>query len=116
LNLDKPELRVQIDRERAADLGVRTQDIAAALRLMVGGDEEVTRFRDPQVNEDYDVQLRLSERDRSDPATLTRLYVPRSNGELVRLDSVVSIIPGESPSRIERLDRQRLVTLRAGVA
>ena len=116
LKLDKPELRVEIDRERAADLGIRTQDIAAALRLMVGGDEEVTRFRDRAVNEDYDVQLRLAVADRTDPSTIERLYVPRSNGELVRLDSVVSVVPGESPSRVDRLDRQRQVNLRAGVA
>jgi hydrophobic/amphiphilic exporter-1 (mainly G- bacteria), HAE1 family len=116
LKLDKPELRVEIDRERAADLGIRTQDIAAALRLMVGGDEEVTRFRDVTVNEDYDVQLRLAEADRTDPATIERLYVPRSNGELVRLDSIVTIVRGRSPSRIDRLDRQRQVALRGGVA
>jgi len=116
LKLDKPELRAEVDRERAADLGIRTQDIAAALRLMVGGDEEVTRFRDASVSEDYDVQLRLQEEDRGDPATIERLYVPRSNGELVRLDSVVSLVPGRSPSRIDRLDRQRQVALRGGVA
>jgi HAE1 family hydrophobic/amphiphilic exporter-1 len=116
MKLDKPELRAEIDRERAADLGIRTQDIAAALRLMVGGDEEVTRFRDASVSEDYDVQLRLQEEDRADPATIERLYVPRSNGELVRLDSVVSLVPGRSPSRIDRLDRQRQVALRGGVA
>jgi hydrophobic/amphiphilic exporter-1 (mainly G- bacteria), HAE1 family len=116
LKLDKPELRAEIDRERAADLGIRTQDIAAALRLMVGGDEEVTRFRDASVSEDYDVQLRLAEEDRNDPATIEHLYVPRSNGELVRLDSVVTLIRGQSPSRVDRLDRQRQVALRGGVA
>jgi HAE1 family hydrophobic/amphiphilic exporter-1 len=116
LKLDKPELRAEIDRDRAADLGIRTQDIAAALRLMVGGDEEVTRFRDASVSEDYDVQLRLAVEDRADPATIQRLYVPRSNGELVRLDSVVSLIGGRSPSRVDRLDRQRQVALRGGVA
>ena len=47
LRLDKPELRVEIDRARAAALGVDTQDIAAALRLMVGGDQRASRFRDP---------------------------------------------------------------------
>ena len=116
LKLDKPELRAEIDRERAADLGIRTQDIAAALRLMIGGDEEVTRFRDATVSEDYDVQLRLAEEDRTDPATIGRLYVPRSNGELVRLDSIVSLVSGRSPSRVDRLDRQRQVALRGGVA
>ena len=42
--------------------------------------------------------------------------MPRGNGELVRLDNLVSIVPGESPSRIDRLDRQRQVTLRASIA
>ncbi len=116
LRLDKPELRAEIDRSRAADLGVKTADIAAALRLMVGGDDEVTRFRDPIANEDYDVQLRLGEHDRGDMATISRLYVPRSNGELVRLDSVVNLVSGISPSRVDRVDRQRQVSLRSGIA
>jgi HAE1 family hydrophobic/amphiphilic exporter-1 len=116
LKLDKPELRVEIDRARAADLGVRTADLGAALRVMVGGNQEVSRFRDPSVNEDYDVQLRLSEKDRDNTAVIQRLYVPRSNGELVRLDSLVKVVSGQSPSRIDRLDRQRQVSLRAGVA
>ncbi|MCI0411607.1 efflux RND transporter permease subunit [bacterium] len=115
LKLDKPELRVHIDRERAADLGVNISDIASALRLMVGGDEEVSRFHDPVVNEDYDVQLRLSEEFRSDPDTVSRLYVAREGGDLVRLDNVVRIDPAETASRIDRLDRQRQVSLRASV-
>ena len=78
LKLDKPELRVQIDRDRAANLGVDTEDIATALRIMVGGDERVSRFRDETMNEDYDVQVRLqgrrSQRRRRPSA---RLFVPR---------------------------------------
>ncbi len=116
LKLDKPELRVEIDRARAADLGVSVQDIATALRVMVGGDQEVTRFRDAAVNDDYDVQLRLAERDRVDADVISRLYVPRAGGGLVRLDNVVRIERARSPSRIDRLDRQRVVSLRAGVA
>ena len=76
LKLDKPELRVEIDRARAADLGVRTADIGAALRLMVGGNQEVTSYRDPAANEEYDVQLRLDEKHRDNPAVIERLYVP----------------------------------------
>lgn len=116
LRLDKPELRVEIDRDRAADLGVDTEDIASALRLMVGGDNEVTRFRDPRVNDDYDVQLRLEESDRSRADTLDRLFVPGRSGRLVRLDSLATITPALAPSRIDRLDRQRQVSLRGGVA
>jgi HAE1 family hydrophobic/amphiphilic exporter-1 len=116
LKLDKPELRVEIDRARAADLGVSMQNIGTALRLMVGGDEEVSRFLDLSVNDDYDVQLRLTEGDRNDPNTISRLYVPRQDGKLARLDNLVRIVPALSASRIDRSDRQREARLRASVA
>ena len=116
LKLNKPELQVEIDRARAADLGVDTSDIATSLRVMVGGDEEASRFRDPSVNQDYDVQLRLIEGDRSDVGSISRLYVPSSRGGLVRLDNLVKIKRGTSPSRIDRLDRERQVSVRASVA
>ncbi|AUX21575.1 RND transporter [Sorangium cellulosum] len=138
LKIDRPELRVVIDRARAADLGVRTEDIATALRLMVGGDPSVSRFRDESANENYDVQLRLIEEDRDGLEAVRRLYVPRTTraaaapgggggaaapasaspllrGDLVRLDNLVRIERAESPSRIDRLDRQRVSSLRAGV-
>ncbi|MGH9966624.1 MAG: efflux RND transporter permease subunit [Pyrinomonadaceae bacterium] len=116
LKLNKPELRVAIDRERAADLGVDTSDIATSLRVMVGGDEEASRFRDESVNETYDVQLRLIQGDRNDVPTIGRLYVPSSRGGLVRLDNLVKITRETSPSRIDRLDRERQVSMRASVA
>ncbi|HEX8117910.1 MAG TPA: efflux RND transporter permease subunit, partial [Pyrinomonadaceae bacterium] len=116
LKLNKPELRVEIDRERAAALGVSTADVANSLRVMVGGDQEVTRYHDASVNEAYDVQLRLTERDRNDPRTLGQLYEPSSRGGLIRLDNLVRIRRDISPSRIDRIDRQRQVSLRASVA
>jgi hydrophobe/amphiphile efflux-1 (HAE1) family protein len=116
LKLNKPELRVVINRDRAADLGVSTADIATSLRLMVGGEEEASRFRDESINEDYDVQLRLTEKDRTDVGTIGRLYVPSSRGGLVRLDNLVNIKRDTSPSRIDRLDRERQVSVRASVA
>jgi HAE1 family hydrophobic/amphiphilic exporter-1 len=116
LKLTNPELRVIIDRQRAADMNVSTEDIATALRLMVGGDTEVSRFIDPSVNQEYDVQLRLNEADRGDVNTISRLYVPRAGAGLVRLDNLVKVEPELSASRIDRLDRQRQVSLRAQVA
>ena len=116
LKLDRPELRVDVDRARAADLGVQMADVANALRLMVGGDDEVSRFHDPQVNDDYDVQLRLAQGTRNDPEAITRLYVPSSTGRLVRLDSLVTVTEATTSSRVDRMDRQRQVNLRAGVA
>ncbi|MCA1815716.1 MAG: efflux RND transporter permease subunit [Acidobacteria bacterium] len=116
LKLDKPELRVEIDRARAADLGVDATDVANSLRLMVGGDQRVTRFHDAGVNEDYDVELRLSESDRADRDTISRLLVPSSRGGLVPLNNLVTIRNDISPSRIDRLDRQRMAALRGNVA
>ncbi len=116
LKLNKPELRVEIDRERAATLGVSTSDIANSLRVMVGGDTEVTRFHDASVNEAYDVQLRVNERDRNNPRTLGQLYVSSATGGLIRLDNLVTVRRETAPSRIDRLDRQRQVSLRASVA
>ena len=116
LKLDKPELRVEIDRERAAKLGVDTEDISEALRIMVGGDPRVSKFRDASVNEDYDVQLRLTEADRNEAVDVGRLFVPRRNGGLVRLDNLVRVIPAKTATRIDRLDRQRMTSLRAAVA
>ncbi|HEX7185113.1 MAG TPA: efflux RND transporter permease subunit [Thermoanaerobaculia bacterium] len=116
LKLDKPELRVVVDRARAADLGVQMTDVATALRLMVGGDQEVSRFHDPAVNDNYDVQLRLTEGRRNDPEAVTRLYVSSTQGGLVRLDNFVQVREETTASRVDRLDRQRQVSLRAGVA
>jgi HAE1 family hydrophobic/amphiphilic exporter-1 len=127
LKLDRSELRVQIDRERAADLGVRTEDIATALRLMVGGDDQVSRFRDEAANENYEVQLRLVESDRDRESAIGRLYVPRNPAlaaggdnagapSLVRLDNLIRLEEAKSPARVDRLDRQRVANLRAAVA
>src|SRR5881396_854541 len=120
LQLDKPELRVVIDRARAADLRVDTEQIATALRLMVGGDDQVSRFHDNDVNDDYDVTVRLIDAHRSDLSVISRLYVSRDSvsnnvatgapaqvglapgGGLVRLDNLVQIVRAPTPSRIDR--------------
>jgi HAE1 family hydrophobic/amphiphilic exporter-1 len=117
LKLNTPELRVEINRERAADLGVSPEDIGTALRLLVGGETEVTRFRDPATNEDYDVQLRLSGRDRSRASELPRLLIPAPGavGRVVELRSFSEVVPAAGPARIDRLDRQRAANVRGSV-
>jgi HAE1 family hydrophobic/amphiphilic exporter-1 len=116
LRLERPELRVAIDRPRAAELGVDTQDIATALRLLVGGVTEVSRFRDPTLDEEYDVRLRLRAEDRSAPERIGELLVGRAGGGTVRLDNLVDIREAVTASRIDRLDRQRQASLRGNVA
>ena len=115
LKIDKPELRVKIDRPRAADLGVDTTEIATALRLMVGGDDRVSRFHDESANQDYDVELRLSQGDRNDADTISRLFVPSTKSGLVSLDNMVRLERATSSSRIDRLDRQRVVSVSTSI-
>ena len=112
LVIGKPELRVEIDRQRAADLGVRVQDIAQALNILLTGDK-VTTYN--VGNYQYDVTLRGAERFRSSLDGLQRLTVGSSKRGVVPLAEVVRIVPGTGPSSIERLNRQRQVTLSAQV-
>ena len=116
LKLDTPELRVRIDRERAADLGVTPRDIGTALRILVGGDDEVTRFRDDATSEEYDVQLRLEEGDRSDQHVLPRLLVAGADGRPVELRSIAELVQGTTAARVDRLDRQRAANVRGSIA
>lgn len=116
LELDKPELRVDIDRERAADLGISSRDIGTALRIMVGGDTEITRYRDPGTNENYDVRLRLDEQYRNQPDKVPNLYLVGSGSELIELNNIASAEPAVSAARIDRLDRARDSRVRGTLA
>jgi HAE1 family hydrophobic/amphiphilic exporter-1 len=120
LRKDKPELLARLDRERMADLGITMQEVADTLRIAVGGDDRVSRYRDRADDDVYDVELRLVGIDRGDAAAISQLYIrgtPRSGEKvLTRLDSVVEFDLVEEAARIDRLDRQRMVALRANVA
>lgn len=116
LRLDKPETRVTIDRDRAADLGIDVADIGTALRLMVGGDDEITRFRDPQTNENYDVRFRLDAPYRNSPDRVQQLYLAAGDGRLVELQNLATVTAARAPSRIDRLDRGRDARVRGTLA
>lgn len=75
LRLDKPQLMVDIDRERAAKLGVDVREIADTLRIAVGGDTRVSRYRDRNFDDVYDVELRLVGIDRGSSEAISQLYV-----------------------------------------
>lgn len=118
LKIEASEARIHIDRETAADLGVSSRDIGSALGLMVGGDSQVSRYRDPQTNELYNVQIRLRESDRREASSLPTLLLPRSSGSggLVELRNLATVDSEQIASRIDRLNRQRAATLSASVA
>ncbi|MGH7802743.1 MAG: efflux RND transporter permease subunit, partial [Candidatus Binatia bacterium] len=103
-----PELRVKIDRDRAAEFGVSAADVAQTLRVAVGG-EPVSRYREE--DELYDVWLRAIPGRRRDARDVANLSVPGADGKLVRLANLVDIEPDLGPSQIERSSRRRKVTI-----
>jgi HAE1 family hydrophobic/amphiphilic exporter-1 len=112
LNVGKPELSVNLDRLKAADLGVQVSDAAEALRLLVGGDQ-VTTYNEG--GEQYEVHVRAGEENRGNAAAIGQLTVPSSRVGSVPLENVAHFTPGSAPSEINRLNRQRQVTVFAGL-
>jgi hydrophobic/amphiphilic exporter-1 (mainly G- bacteria), HAE1 family len=114
LVVGKPELRVRVSRHRAADLGVRVTDIATALNTLIAG-QVVTTFNAD--SDQYDVRLRANSDYRASPEGLKRITVPsyKVKGGWVNLSDVVDIKEESAPSSIDRLNRQRQVTVLANI-
>ena len=110
LSLKKPEMQVGVDRERASDLGIPVGTVADTLRILVGG-MVVSNFRDG--GEQYDVWLRAQSSNRGSASSLEALTIPSPTVGLVRLSSLAKLSPANGPSEIERLGRQRIVTVLA---
>jgi len=112
LNAGKPELSVQVDRPKAADLGVQVGDAAEALRWLVGGDQ-VTTYNEG--SEQYEVHLRAEAVNRSTEQAIGGLTVPSVRLGSIPLENVARFSSGSAPSDISRLSRQRQVTLFANM-
>jgi HAE1 family hydrophobic/amphiphilic exporter-1 len=109
----KPELLVRIDRARAADLGVSALDLANTLRMLVGG-LQVTNYNEG--GEQYEVWVRAGEGARNRVQAIEQVTVPTNvPGRSVRLADVVSIREATGPSSIQRVARQRQVTIYCNV-
>jgi HAE1 family hydrophobic/amphiphilic exporter-1 len=114
LNLNNPELQVNIDRQLASDLGVRVSDVAGAVRLLMSGEDQISTFKEG--SEQYPVTMRLMSSQRDDPAALSRLLIPSAKQGLIRLDSIAKLERGLGPSRIDRYNRQFAVGIYGNVS
>jgi hydrophobic/amphiphilic exporter-1 (mainly G- bacteria), HAE1 family len=112
LELGNPEVRVQIDRVKAADLGVSAGDVAQALNVLSAG-LRVSTFS--AGSDQYDVLLQADEPFRRTRDSLQYFTVPSSKGGTVGLEQVVYLEEGRSPASISRLNRQRQVTISASL-
>jgi HAE1 family hydrophobic/amphiphilic exporter-1 len=108
LRSGKPEVRLEIDRPRAADLGVSVINIEQALNTLVAG-QVASTFN--AGDDQYDVRVRAQEQFRGGVEGLAKMTVPSTRTGSVTLDQVVHIATGTGPSSINRINRQRQVTL-----
>ena len=109
----KPELGVVIDREKAADLGVRVVDIASTLNAMVGGVKVTDYF---EGGERYDVWIRAENLDRASPAAIAETRVPSSRLGSARLGDLVRFDESKGPAVVNRIGRTRQVLITSNVS
>jgi HAE1 family hydrophobic/amphiphilic exporter-1 len=113
IEIGKPEVRIRIDRDKAANLGVSSSSIGGTVNTMIGG-ELVGKYKDDKEGERYDITTRLLASERDQPSDIDTLWVRSSTGELVRLKDVTTIQTGKGPTVIMHYNRQRAATLFAG--
>jgi multidrug efflux pump len=113
LKINTPQLKVNLDRAKLADLGISVADAAAALETMLAG-REVTRFK--RAGEQYDVIVRVEDAQRTEPESLERIFVRTASGALVPLSSIVAIEDTTAPRDMNHFDRMRSVTVTANLA
>jgi multidrug efflux pump len=112
LRLNKPQLDIAIDRERAAGLGVSVTDIGTALETYLGG-RVVGNFK--RSAKQYDVITQMKPADRATPNTINELYV-RGSGGLVQLATVVRMTETVAPKELNHFNRVRSATISANLA
>ncbi len=89
--------------------------IAEAINFLIGGEVDVTKYKDEARGRRYDVRARLEPRDRTNPSDIGKIYVRSKDGRLVEISNVVQIVEGGGPSIINRVDRQRAINLFANL-
>src|SRR5206468_7477389 len=114
LNLNTPELQVKLDRQRAADIGVRMSDVSDSVRLFYSGEDEITRFKEG--SEQYPVTMQLLPEQRDNPDILASMMVPSTKLGQVRLENVAAIVRGAGPATLWRYNREFQVSVFANVA
>jgi HAE1 family hydrophobic/amphiphilic exporter-1 len=112
LELTKPEVKVFIDRNKAADVGVDIREVSSTVLQMIGG-QEVSKFKDIERAKRYDVRVRLVRDQRMNPEDITQISIRTPKGGLIKLAQVVNVDEGIGPNLINRKDRLRSTTIYA---
>ena len=113
LRLNKPELRINVDREKAADLGVSVEVVAKAIETLLGG-RNVTRYK--RDAEQYDVIVQTQALGRNTPDDIDRIYVRGRNDAIIPLAALVKVRESVSPRELNHFGQRRSVTITANLS
>ncbi len=106
----KPEFRIAIDRQKMAEMGFQISDLSTAMKTLIGG-EKVSRFKEG--DEQYDIILRLMEKDRNIPELIKNIKLQNKSGQIIPITNFIKIDSNVGPTRIERINRERQISLGA---
>jgi multidrug efflux pump len=113
LKLNKPELKVQVERDRAVDAGVQVETVGRTMETMLGG-RQVTRFK--QNGEQYDVLVQMAASDRASPTDISNIFVRGRGDAMVPLSGLVTVREGVAPRELNHFGQRRAATVTALLA
>jgi multidrug efflux pump len=113
LRLNKPEISMDVDRERAADMGVPVENIARAVETMMGG-RQVTRYK--REGDQYDVMVQTAPSDRDTPDDIEHIFVRGRNDAMIPLSALVRIKEVVVPRELNHFGQRRSASITANIA
>ncbi|MDR0982363.1 MAG: efflux RND transporter permease subunit [Culturomica sp.] len=114
LKFTKPELTINIDRDKAAVMGVSMQNIAQTLQLTMSDEQRVGYYI--MNGKQYEILSEINKASRNQPSDLQSVYVRNKSGELISLDNLVTVKESSTPPALYRYDRFVAATVSAGLA
>jgi multidrug efflux pump len=112
LKLNKPQLKLDVDREKSSDLGIDAATLGRTIETMLGG-RQVTRFK--QDSKQYDVILQVADVDRQNPDDITNIHIRNKAGEMIPLSNLVKVRESVAPRELNHFNNLRAVTITGNV-
>ncbi len=113
LKFSKPEARIEIDREKANILGISTRDIAQTLQYGLSGQRMGYFYMN---GKQYEILGEINRQQRNKPVDLKSIYIRNSNGDMIQLDNLITLVEGTAPPQLYRYNRFVSATVSAGLA
>ncbi|EAT13422.1 efflux RND transporter permease subunit [Bermanella marisrubri] len=113
LKLNKPQLNIEVDRQKAADLGVSISSLGQTLQTLMAG-RELTRFK--KDGDQYEVVLQVEDASRASPQDLSQIYVRSQSGEMIQLSNLITVTQTVAPKELNHFNKLKSATVQAGLA